>query len=115
VAAIELSELLINVCMGENMKTIKTFHFIRPAMFTMIVFICSLLLSFKAVEAPRMDKDELRKLLDNPDVIILDVRTLSQWDQSDYMIKGAKRVDNFDSVDWEKAYPKDKTFVLYCS
>ena len=51
----------------------------------------------------------------NPDVIILDVRTGSDWKASEFKIKGADRAssDNVDS--WAAKYAKDKTLVLYCA
>jgi hypothetical protein len=66
-------------------------------------------------DVPRMDKDELKALLDNPDVIILDARTTSNWNQSEYKIKGAHRLDQSNADSVEAMYPKEKTIVLYCA
>jgi hypothetical protein len=68
-----------------------------------------------ADDVPRMDKNELKVLLDNPDVVILDARAPFDWNQSEDKIKGARRLDpsNVESV--EKMYPKEKTIVVYCS
>ena len=53
--------------------------------------------------------------LADPDVIIFDVRTGSDWKASEFKIKGAVRVSS-DSVDsWAAKYAKDKTLVLYCA
>jgi hypothetical protein len=96
------------------MKTIRIVQLIC-LVFMMCVFIDSLPIVINAADVPRMDKDELRKLLDNPDVIILDVRIPSEWDQSGFKIKGAKRLENIDSMDKEMNLSKDKTLVLYCA
>ena len=68
-----------------------------------------------AAEVPRMSKETLREQLDDPDMIILDVRTGSDWKASEFKIKGAVRAssDNVDS--WAAKYAKDKTLVLYCA
>ena len=45
----------------------------------------------KSAEAPRMTKDELKAMLGNPDLIIIDVRLSADWAESDLKIKGAIR------------------------
>jgi Rhodanese-like domain len=69
----------------------------------------------KNVDAPRMTKDELKARLDNPDLLIIDVRYGKDWTDSDLKIKGAVREDPeaFDS--WANKYPKDKILVFYCA
>jgi hypothetical protein len=66
-------------------------------------------------DVPRMGKQELKGLLGSDDVIILDVRTSKDWEDSTSTIKGAIREDPqaFDS--WADRYPKDKTLVLFCA
>jgi len=64
-------------------------------------------------DAPRMTKEELRTLLGNPDLMIIDVRYGSSWTGSDSKIKGAVREDPEDLKSWVDKYPKDKTIVLY--
>lgn len=69
----------------------------------------------QAAEAPRMTKEELKARLGSPDLVLLDVRTGTDWKKSDKKITGAVREDPnaFDS--WAGTYPKDKTIVLYCA
>jgi hypothetical protein len=65
---------------------------------------------------PRMAKEELRPMLGNPDVIILDVRTSNDWNKSESKIKGAVREDpKVDVQSWANRYPKEKTLVFYCA
>ncbi len=66
-------------------------------------------------DAPRMTKEELRSLLGNPDVVILDVRVGPEWQATKEKIQGAVREDPEALKNWADKYPKDKTLVLYCS
>jgi hypothetical protein len=71
--------------------------------------------SAMSADVPRMTKDELKALLGNPDLIILDVRHGSDWTSSDLKIKGALREEPNDIESWANKYSKDKILVLYCS
>ena len=66
-------------------------------------------------EVPRITKEELSKMLSNPDVIIIDVRVGAEWKSSDRKIKGAVRGDTEDIKSWADKYPRDKTLVFYCA
>ena len=61
----------------------------------------------------RMSKEELKQRLGAPDVIILDTRTGSDWNNSDQIIRGAVRAEPKEFSKWAEAYPKDTTIVLY--
>jgi rhodanese-related sulfurtransferase len=63
---------------------------------------------------PKISKEELKTLLGNPDVIIIDVRLERDWRSSSLKIKGAVWEDFLDVDTWAKKYPKDKIIVLYC-
>ena len=67
-------------------------------------------------QVPKMTKEDLKPLLGNPDVVILDVRIPGEWNRSTLKIQGAVREDpekNYKT--WASKYPKDKTLVFYCS
>ncbi len=68
-----------------------------------------------SADAPRMTKEELKAMLGNSDLIILDVRLGNEWTESDLKIKGAVREDPENIVFWANKYSKDKTLVLYCA
>jgi len=68
-----------------------------------------------AAEIPRMTKEELKAKLDNPDVVIVDVRAGKDWKGSEFKIKGAIRENPAKFSSWAEKYPKDKTLVLYCA
>jgi rhodanese-related sulfurtransferase len=71
-------------------------------------------LSF-AQETKRMTKEELKAMLDSPDLVVVDVRAERDWTGSDQRIKGALREDPRKVDDWAAKYGKEKTIVLYCA
>lgn len=66
-------------------------------------------------DAPRMEKDQLKASLGNSGVVIIDVRSYTDWLLSNDKIKGAVRENYRDFENWGTKYPKDKTIVLYCA
>jgi len=66
-----------------------------------------------AEDASRITKEELKGILGQPEVVVIDVRYSQNWQDSDLKIKSATRgnPDNFSS--WFDQFPKDKTLVLY--
>lgn len=60
-------------------------------------------------------KEELRKIISNEDVVILDVRTGRDWSSSEFKIQGAVRVDPKAVAQWQENFSKEKRFVLYCA
>jgi rhodanese-related sulfurtransferase len=88
------------------------------------LFIAALLIFFmvglfpaiaRSADAPRMTKEELKAMLDSPNLILIDVRTQRDWKESDLKIKGAVREDPGAVESWVNKYPKDKTLVFYCA
>jgi rhodanese-related sulfurtransferase len=71
-------------------------------------------LSF-AQEAKRMTKEELKAMLDSPDLVVVDVRTGRDWTGSEKKIKGALREDPGKLDEWAGKYDKGKTIVFYCA
>ena len=83
--------------------------FILAAVFT-------LLASTNAVaNVDRMTKEELKQIMGEETVLILDVRAGRDWSSSEFKIKGSERVSPKDFKSWSNRYPKDKTLVLYCA
>jgi rhodanese-related sulfurtransferase len=68
-----------------------------------------------AQEAKRMSIEELKGMLGNPDLVIVDVRRDGDWTSSKVKIKGAVREDPEKADTWMSKYPKDKTLVFYCA
>jgi rhodanese-related sulfurtransferase len=71
-------------------------------------------LSF-AEDAKRMTKEELKAMLDSPDLVLLDIRQGKDWTASEMKIKGALREDPGKLDEWAAKFDKDKTVVLYCA
>jgi len=70
---------------------------------------------FAADEAPRIAKEEVKALMNDPNVALLDARITQDWRKSDKKIKGAVRVDPLDVGAWAGNYPKDKKIIVYCA
>ena len=68
-----------------------------------------------AGEVPRMTPDQLKAMLGEPDVTVLDVRTEKDWQASDKRIMGAGHRNAKEVEEWAKTLDKGKTYVLYCS
>ncbi len=68
------------------------------------------------IKVPRITKEEVKSMIGNPDLIILDVRADKDWKDSEWKIKGAVREDRRGkSNEWMDQYPKGKILVLYCA
>jgi hypothetical protein len=58
-------------------------------------------------EVPRVTKEEVKELLANPDVVIIDVRSGKDCKASEITINGAVREDPMQSKSWIHKYPQD--------
>ena len=77
---------------------------------------CAALTPGKGGEAQRISKEQLLSMMENPEVLILDVRESGSWKDSRFKIKGAVRENPEKDVQgWFDKYPKEKTLVFYCS
>jgi rhodanese-related sulfurtransferase len=68
-----------------------------------------------AQEVKRMTLEELKGMLGNPDLVIVDVRRSADWKSSAVKVKGAVREDPEQVDTWMSKYSKDKTLVFYCA
>lgn len=66
-------------------------------------------------DVPRMTVDELNVRLNDPSLVIIDVRSPGNWNGSSTKIKGALREVLEKIDDWAPRYDKEKAVVLYCS
>ena len=67
----------------------------------------------RADDVPRITKEELKSMLGNPGVIIVDVRQDQQWKSSHLKILGAVHESPEYIEFWAGLYAKGKTLVLY--
>ena len=56
---------------------------------------------------------QLLKNLGNPNLVIVDVREIDDWQSSNYKIKGAVRRIPEEFESWPRELPQDKILVLY--
>jgi rhodanese-related sulfurtransferase len=70
---------------------------------------------YGAEDVPRISTEQLKDILGNPDLILLDVRTEKDWGESDRKIVGAVRVDPDDVSSWAGEYTEDQKIILYCA
>ena len=66
-------------------------------------------------KSPRITGENLLKIIDRPDVVVIDVRLEGVWMRENSKIQGAMREDPEDVDSWMHKYPKNKTIVFYCS
>ena len=66
-------------------------------------------------EIPKLSKEELQKVLGKPDVVIVDVRSDTDWKASTMKIKSSVREEPGQVGSWINKYPRDKTLVFYCA
>ena len=66
-----------------------------------------------AAYIPMMSKEELKTLIGDPGVFILDVRLPEHYRTSPSKIKGAIWLEAKDAARWSRLFPKDKIYILY--
>jgi rhodanese-related sulfurtransferase len=66
-------------------------------------------------QVPLIAKEQLRQMLNEPDVVIIDLRINRDWNDSDQKIPGAVHEDPDHLDTWAKKYPKETKMVLYCA
>ena len=66
-------------------------------------------------DVPKISTSQLRTMLGNTDVVIIDVRATHDWEGDTTKIKGAVREEPAQVAQWAAKYAKDKTIILYCA
>lgn len=65
-------------------------------------------------QVPRLTKEQVKGMLGKPDVVIVDIRYIKQYEESDKKLPGAVFVQPESFDDFVKKHPKkDATYVLY--
>ena len=65
-------------------------------------------------DAPRITKEELKAKLNEPEIIVIDVRFGPNWKKSGQKIAKAVREDPNEISSWVGKYRKDQMLVFYC-
>lgn len=71
--------------------------------------------SGEAEEVPRVSSDYLERKLGMDGVVVVDVRTGSDWRGSELKIKTAVRGKPGKEKEWSADIPKDAEIVIYCA
>jgi rhodanese-related sulfurtransferase len=80
------------------------------------LFLFSILLySCASTSVQALHPSELKSMLGNAGVVVIDARRDKEWNMSDVKIKGAVRENPDDVPSWAGKYRKDKLIVLYCA
>ena len=66
-------------------------------------------------DAPRITMEELKSMLGDPNLVIIDSLVGDQWETVAQKLPGAVHEDPDDVDSWADKYPKDKTIVTYCA
>jgi rhodanese-related sulfurtransferase len=66
-------------------------------------------------EVKSVDKDGLKAMLGNSDLVIFDVRAGKDWSSSEFKIKNAVRLTSETTAAAMSTISKDKTLVFYCA
>lgn len=100
--------------MRENMMK---YRFVK-VLGTVTVCLAMLAATAIAAQAPRMTKEALKALLDDPEaeVTIIDVRSKTQWEASKFKVKEAVWENPAEFTSWaDFTYARDQLLVLYCA
>ena len=68
-----------------------------------------------AEDVSRVTKEELKTMIGESQVVVIDVRTGKDWDGSKLKIKDSVREEPRKANSWAGKYNKQKTYVLYCA
>ena len=94
----------------------KYFHAMTSVLLlTMIILAACAGTGLAGSDVPLITVDELKARLDDPSLIILDVRRDKDWASSDLKIRYAIYADPKSYDEWGAAYPKNQPIVLYCA
>ena len=79
------------------------------------ILLCRATASGASIEVPRISVERTKKMLADPDVVIIDVRTAKKWWRSTSKIEKAVREKPGSPERWAGKYPKNKTLIFYCT
>ena len=84
-----------------------------PFLATLLLAALTIPATAPAAETAMISVEQLKQMLDQPEVVVIDARVKKDYDSAEKIISGAKR-ENPDAVDkWAPEYDPGKTYVLY--
>jgi rhodanese-related sulfurtransferase len=63
----------------------------------------------------KVSVNELKEMLNKPDITILDVRDVPDWNKSNTKIPNAIRESPDDINSWVEKYDKEQKLIVYCA
>ena len=81
---------------------------------TIVLFLAPISMVF-AKSVPLITKEELKPVISNDNIVVIDVRGGRDWSSSEFKIKGAAHGDPKKVSAWKDNFSKDKKVVLYCA
>ena len=78
-----------------------------------VIVSCFTVANAASIEVPRISVEQTKDMLDNPEVVIIDVRTAKTWWSSRTKILNAVREEPGSLKQWAARYPQDKTLIFY--
>ncbi len=89
----------------------------KPRILPLVIFmlLASALFAVAASDVQRMSTEELNSRLGQADLVVVDVRTGGDWNNSDKMIASAIRNNPNDIDPLRSQLARDQTIVLYCA
>jgi hypothetical protein len=96
----------------------KAFHTIGSTLVIMILLGITkpvILEAGSGNDIPRISVDDAKQLMDDPNVVIIDVRTQKTWWSSTTKISGAVRENPSKVSEWMGKYSKTQTLLFYCT
>ena len=78
-----------------------------------VILFCSTTACAASDEVPRISVESTKRMLTDPEVVIIDVRTAKAWWKSPTKILNAVREELGSVEQWAQKYSKDKTLIFY--
>ena len=80
---------------------------------TLILFLSASV--YASEESLKIEPADLKAMLDQQNLTVIDVRIVSDWRASDRKIVDAVRKDPHNVSAWAANSPKQNTYVIYCA
>ncbi len=101
--------------MKENSRMRRLFFSASAVLVGLLLFAATTEKGCSFPQPAMITKEQLKTMLNDPEVVIIDLRINRDWDAADRKIPGAVHEDPDHIADWVGKYPKDKIIVLYCA
>lgn len=98
------------------MKFKTTLISFLAAFFLLIALTADSAMPTSVEQVPRLTKETVKDMLGKPDVVIVDIRFIKQYEESDRKLPGAVFTQPEILDEFVKKFPqKGNTYVLYCA